>query len=80
MCYTGACEYESYPWGYNEGCVCRKPQYAPCPHEEEDEVENPCPHCGKEMAESLITDNAGGSHRERDAWYCEDCDYTEAAE
>ena len=39
MCYTGACEYEAYPWGYNEGCVCRKPQCAPCPHEEEDEVE-----------------------------------------
>ena len=30
MCHTGQCPYESYPCGYNEGCVCKKPAGEPC--------------------------------------------------
>lgn len=36
MCYNN-CQYERYPWGPNEGCVCRKPSSVTCPLEEEDE-------------------------------------------
>lgn len=40
--------------------------------------EHPCPHCGKEMQESIIgADCSGGSHREINGWYCEPCDYSE---
>lgn len=31
MCYTGACEYETYPWGYNESCKCTRPANGACP-------------------------------------------------
>ncbi|MDL2279851.1 hypothetical protein LJC15_04215 [Desulfovibrio sp. OttesenSCG-928-G11] len=40
--------------------------------------EHLCPHCRREMVESIIgADCAGGSHREIDGWYCEPCDYSE---
>ena len=31
MCYTGICLYETYPFGYNEGCVCARPRGGSCP-------------------------------------------------
>lgn len=31
MCYTGICQYETYPLGYNEGCVCVRPRGGSCP-------------------------------------------------
>lgn len=37
MCYMN-CEYESYPYGQNEGCVCKK-RGGPCPNEEEETEE-----------------------------------------
>lgn len=39
--------------------------------------EHHCTHCGREMIESIIADCSGGSHRERNCWYCESCDYSE---
>ena len=36
MCYGMDCEFESYPYGYNEGCVCRKTKYDTCPMDEDD--------------------------------------------
>ncbi len=40
MCYSG-CAYESYPYGQNEGCYCRKPPYVACSADEEiSEIEN----------------------------------------
>lgn len=74
MCYTGRCKYESYPYGTNEGCECTCGPGDGCPMD----AENPCPHCGKEMEEGLIADGSGGNHRELPAWYCSDCDYSEA--
>ena len=41
------------------------------------EPEHPCPHCGREMVESIIADCSGGSHREVNGWYCEHCEYNE---
>lgn len=43
MCYTGQCCYESYPWGYNESCVCTKDVHDECPNSaeyEEDREDN----------------------------------------
>ena len=87
MCYTGACVYETYPYGYNEGCVCRRPAHGSCPCESDDQEERdnelhtrPCPKCGQAMMESIIPDCSGGTHRELDGYYCEDCDYSELAE
>ena len=87
MCYTGACVYETYPQGYNEGCVCRRPAYGSCPCESDDQEERdnelhtrPCPKCGQAMTESIIPDCIGGTHRELDGYYCEDCDHSELAE
>ena len=37
MCYGMNCGYESYPYGPNEGCVCRLPWHATCPMDREDE-------------------------------------------
>ena len=31
MCYTGACEFETYPQGMNEGCVCTNNGDKLCP-------------------------------------------------
>jgi len=41
MCYCG-CQFEAYPHGPNEGCVCRRPKWIDkCPDEyDEDEDEN----------------------------------------
>lgn len=30
MCYCG-CQFERYPKGPNEDCICRKPRGCPCP-------------------------------------------------
>lgn len=30
MCYCG-CDYEEYPYGTNESCVCNKPKNTICP-------------------------------------------------
>ena len=40
MCYGMGCGYESYPYGYNEGCVCRLPWHATCPFDREEEAES----------------------------------------
>lgn len=72
MCYTGICPHETYPYGYNEGCVCNRPANTGCP------AAGPlCGRCGGPMVESLIPSCAGGSHREVSGWYCERCDHFE---
>lgn len=38
MCYGMGCGYESYPYGYNEGCVCRLPRGCSCPMEQDDDA------------------------------------------
>lgn len=69
MCYTGICEYETYPFGANEGCVCTKPRHTGCPA-----YEHICELCDGPMHKSLIPSCAGGSHREVDGRYCPKCD------
>ena len=39
MCYTGVCQYETYPNGINEGCECTKPMNEICFLEEMDEFQ-----------------------------------------
>ena len=41
MCYSG-CQYERYPHGPNEGCVCKRGKN-PCPSDEQ-----VCTKCGAE--------------------------------
>ena len=36
MCFIN-CQYESYPNGHNEGCVCRLPWHETCPMDREEE-------------------------------------------
>ena len=31
------CQFESYPYGPNEDCICRKPKGWPCPEDVDDE-------------------------------------------
>ena len=69
MCYTGVCQYETYPWGANEGCYCTKPAHMDCPS-----YERICERCEGPMHESLIPTCAGGYHREIEGWYCPKCD------
>lgn len=39
MCYCN-CKYESYPYGPNEECICKKPKYIPCLMDEDMNEDN----------------------------------------
>ena len=59
MCYTGSCCWESYPRGYNEGCVCKLPRGYECPMtiDDEEELERLNEEFEDEPDEDLIRGN-----------------------
>lgn len=56
MCYTGICAYETYPQGYNEGCVCVRPKNGECPSVEANEFQY-----GNDEKEATDGDSTAGT-------------------